>query len=64
MRAVLDVNVLVAAILSPTGSPATVLRRWLEGAYDLVVSPKLLEELERTLGYRKIRERVTSEDAG
>lgn len=64
MRAVLDVNVLVAAILSPTGSSATVLRRWLEGAYDLVVSPKLLEELERTLGYRKIRERVTSEDAG
>jgi len=64
VRAVLDVNVIVAAVLSPNGSPAAVLRRWLEGAYDLVVSPKLLDELERTLGYRKISNRVTSEEAG
>lgn len=63
MRAVLDVNVIVAAVLSPTGSPAIVLRGWLEGAYDLIVSPKLLDELEHTLGCRKIRERVPSEEA-
>ena len=28
----------------------------LEGAYDLVVSPMLLDELERALGYSKLRE--------
>ena len=63
IRAVLDVNVIVAALLSPTGSPATLLRRWLDGSYELVVSPTLLRELERTLGYRKISARVTAEDA-
>ena len=63
IRAVLDVNVIVAALLSPPGSPATLLRRWLDGSYELVVSPTLLRELERTLGYRKISARVTAEDA-
>lgn len=63
IRAVLDVNVIVAALLSPPGSPATLLRRWLDGSYELVVSPTLLRELERTLGYRKISALVTAEDA-
>ena len=63
IRAVLDVNVIVAALLSPTGSPATLLRRWLDGSYELDVSPTLLRELECTLGYRKISARVTAEDA-
>ena len=63
MRAVLDPNVIISALLSPTGSPAKVLRVWLDGAYDLVVSPSLLEELERALAYPKIRERVTPAEA-
>lgn len=32
---------------------------WLEGRYELVVSPLLLDELERALGYPKLRKRVT-----
>jgi putative PIN family toxin of toxin-antitoxin system len=48
-RIVLDCNVFVAALLSPRGSPALVLTRWSEGAFDLIVSPKLLAELERVL---------------
>lgn len=63
MRAVLDVNVIVAAVLSPVGSPAKVLRGWRDGAFDLIASPKLLEELERTLGYRKISDRVSEDEA-
>ena len=35
------------------------MRAWLDGAYELIVSPLLLEELERALGYPKLRERVT-----
>ena len=59
MRAVLDPNVIISALLSPSGSPARVLRLWLDGAFEVVVSPLLLEELERTLGYPKLRQRVT-----
>ena len=60
MRAVLDVNVIISALLSPEGSPATVLRAWLDGAYELVVSPQLLAELERALSYPKLRKRIST----
>lgn len=61
MRALLDVNVLVAALLSRTGSPARLLGRWLEGEFELVVSERLLDELERTLARPKLR-RLLAED--
>jgi uncharacterized protein len=63
VRAVLDVNVLIAALLSRTGAPAQVVSRWLAGEFELVVSETLLAELERALAYRKLRARVTPEDA-
>lgn len=64
MRAVLDPNVIVSAVLAPSGVPARVLRRWVEGAYELVVSPLLLKELERALGYPKVRRHVPAHEAG
>jgi putative PIN family toxin of toxin-antitoxin system len=64
VRAVLDPNVVVSALLSPNGAPARVVREWLDGGYDLVVSPLLLTELERVLGYPKLRERVSKAEAG
>ncbi|TMD08021.1 MAG: PIN domain-containing protein [Chloroflexi bacterium] len=42
MRAVLDPNVLISAILAPTGVPAALLRHWLDGEFELVVSERLL----------------------
>jgi putative PIN family toxin of toxin-antitoxin system len=63
VRAVLDPNVIIAAVLSPHGAPAKVLRAWLNGAYELVVSPLLLAELERALAYPKLRARVTAGEA-
>lgn len=63
MRAVLDPNVIVSATLSRGGTPAKVLRAWLEGAYELVVSPSLIDELERVFGYPKIASRVTQHEA-
>ena len=60
MRAVLDPNVIISALLSPRGTPARILRAWLEGAFELIVSPLLLAELERALAYPKLRQRVTS----
>ena len=63
MRAVLDVNVIVSAVLSRSGTPARVLSAWSQGAFDLVVSPKLLAELARVLEYPKIREHVVPDEA-
>ena len=63
MRAVLDVNVLVSAVLSPQGPPARIVARWLAGEFELVVSEQLLLELERTLAYPKLRERISQSDA-
>ena len=63
MRAVLDPNVIISALLSPDGTPARVLRTWIHGGVELVVAPGLLAELERALGYPKLRKRVPAEDA-
>jgi putative PIN family toxin of toxin-antitoxin system len=63
VRAVLDPNIIISALLSRTGSPARVLRSWEQGAFELVVSPLLLAELERALEYPKIRSRINREEA-
>ncbi len=63
MRAVLDVNVLVAAILSREGAPAQLLMLWRNGQFELVLSPALLDELERVLAYPKIRRRIGEVEA-
>ncbi|MBI2238632.1 MAG: PIN domain-containing protein [Actinobacteria bacterium] len=64
MRAVLDPNVIISALLSPDGSPARALREWQHGGFELVVSPLLLAELERALAYPKLRRRIPPEEAG
>ena len=63
MRAVLDANVLIAALLSPSGAPAQILSRWLAGEFELVASESVLAELERALVYPKLRARIRPEDA-
>ena len=63
MRAVLDPNILIAALLSPSRAPAQLVGRWLGGGFELVVSAALLAELERALAYPKLRPRVQAEEA-
>lgn len=63
MRAVLDPNVIISALLAPDGSPAQVVRAWLHGGYELVCSEKLLAELQRALAYPKLRSRIPAVDA-
>lgn len=63
MRCVLDPNVLVAALISRNGTPAKLIRLWLDGAFEVVVSHGLLDELERVLAYSKIRTRVSPAEA-
>jgi putative PIN family toxin of toxin-antitoxin system len=63
LRAVLDVNVIISALLSRGGSPAAVLRAWQDGQFELIVSPLLLAEFERALAYPKLRRRIPAEEA-
>jgi len=55
--------VIIAATLSSAGTTGRVLQAWLDGAYELVASPLLLDELARALAYPKIRARVTEAEA-
>ncbi|MGA9858834.1 MAG: putative toxin-antitoxin system toxin component, PIN family [Solirubrobacteraceae bacterium] len=63
MRAVVDVNVLISAILSARGAPAEILRGSRDGAFELIISEALIAELVRALAYPKIRKRIPSEQA-
>ena len=63
MRAVLDPNVIVSAVLAPSGTPAKVLRAWLDGDFDLIASPLLLAELTRVLDYPKLRSRISATES-
>jgi hypothetical protein len=49
VRAVHDPNVLISGLLSPSGTLTGVLRAWIHGDLGLVISPRLLGELERAL---------------
>jgi putative PIN family toxin of toxin-antitoxin system len=62
VRAVLDCNVLISAVLSPGGVPAELIRRWRVGGFQIVVSEDLLHELVRTLAYTKLRARIPPEE--
>lgn len=63
MRAVVDVNVLISGVLSAKGPSAEILRGSRDGLFELLVSEMLLAELQRTLGYPKLRKRVPPEKA-
>ena len=63
MRAVLDANVLISAILSPRGTPARLLLAWQAGAFDLIVSRALLAEVRRALAYPNFSRLVPGPDA-
>ena len=56
MRAVLDANVVISALIRPDGPPGQILVRLLrDSAFELVASPAILDELRRSLRYRKLR---------
>ena len=55
MRIVLDANVFVSALISAKGAPARLLTYWQESRVDLVISPAILQELERVLHYPKLQ---------
>lgn len=57
IRAVLDANVFVSAVLNPAGTPAQLYTLWHEGRFAVLISAAILEEVARVLRYPKIAER-------
>jgi putative PIN family toxin of toxin-antitoxin system len=55
MRVVLDTNVVVSATLIRGGNEDRILRAWQRGAFDVVLSPPILEEIGWALLYEKIQ---------
>ena len=54
IRAVLDANVLVSAILNAQSTPERVFNAWRAEQFQLLMSRAILEEIERVLRYPKI----------
>jgi uncharacterized protein len=63
LRVVADSNVLVSALISSSGAPSELLSLWADGAFDLVVSRRLLEELSGVLARPKLRSYVEPGEA-
>jgi putative PIN family toxin of toxin-antitoxin system len=55
MRVVLDTNVVISATLIRGGNEDRILRAWQRGAFELVLSPQILEEMGRALSYERVR---------
>jgi putative PIN family toxin of toxin-antitoxin system len=64
VRAVLDPNVLISAVISPTGAPREILTAWTQGRFDLIVSPLLIGELRGVLARPRLRRWVNEAAAG
>jgi putative PIN family toxin of toxin-antitoxin system len=57
-RVVLDPGVIVSGLLHPDGPPGRLLDAWVDGEFDLVVSPHLIEELAEVLSRPKLASRL------
>jgi len=59
IRAVLDANVYVSATVRPEGPPGQIIDRFLRrGAFEIVMSQAIVEEVLRALRYPKVRKYI------
>ena len=57
MRLVLDTNIYVSNLISEKGNPAKIVRWWLEGEFDVLVSQPIIDEILRVSGYERIQKK-------
>ena len=59
IRAVLDANVYVSAVVRPQGPPGRIVETFLrDGAFDIVMSPSIVDEVLRALAYPTVRKYI------
>jgi hypothetical protein len=64
MRVVLDTNVLISALISPSGPADLVYRAWRSGAFDLASCEEQLGEMRRVTRRPAVRNLIKSTEAG
>lgn len=62
IRAVLDVNVIVAGFAAPAGIPAEIVSAWLRGGFELVISEHIFRGAHRTWSKPYFRARITPDE--
>lgn len=62
MRLVLDADVLVSGLLFPGGPPSRLVKAWRAGAFDLVISDFVIDELARTWAQLAPRLKASTDD--
>lgn len=64
MRVVLDTNILISALLLPSGHPDAIYRAWQEGNFVLLTCSEQLHELRATLKRPKLAAHIKPHRAG
>lgn len=63
LRAVLDANVMISALIQPKGASGQIIASLLEESpFELIVSPAILAEVRRSLSYPKVRKYIKASD--
>lgn len=63
LRAVLDANIIISALIQPKGASGRILTSLLDAsAFELIISPAILTELRRSLSYPKVRRYIKASD--
>lgn len=58
MKAVLDTNVIISALINPEGPPGKILDAGIDGKISLISSKHLADELEHSIVYPHVRKRI------
>lgn len=64
MRVVPDTNVLISALISPSGAADRIYRSWRSGAFDLVSCEEQLAEIRRVTRRQAVKDLIKPSDAG
>lgn len=64
MRVILDTNVLLSGLISPSGTPSRLIEAWLDRRFTLVSHPLQLDEFREASRREKIRMLVRPAEAG
>jgi predicted nucleic acid-binding protein len=64
MRVVLDTNVLISALISPSGAADRVYKSWRAGTFDLVSCEEQLAEMRRVTRRPSMRSLIKPAEAG
>jgi len=64
MRVILDTNILVSALITPSGVAERIYRAWRAGRFELLTCSEQLSEFRRVTRYPRVRSYVRPAEAG